>query len=69
MENNETKVGFIARYAKIATVIAVVFGSSSGILGSLTAAPSMAIGFWRLTVALPFFLVLLLYPSLWENAR
>lgn len=57
MENNETKVGFIARYAKIATVIAVVFGSSSGILGSLTAAPSMAIGFWRLTVALPFFLV------------
>ncbi|MBQ9961405.1 MAG: DMT family transporter [Firmicutes bacterium] len=57
MENNETKVGFIARYAKIATVIAVIFGSSSGILGSLTAAPSMAIGFWRLTVALPFFLV------------
>lgn len=57
MENKETKVGFIARYAKIATVIAVIFGSSSGILGSLTAAPSMAIGFWRLTVALPFFLV------------
>ena len=31
MENNETKVGFIARYAKIATVIAVIFGSSSGL--------------------------------------
>lgn len=57
MENTENKVGFIARYAKIATVLAVIFGSSSGILGSLTAAPSMAIGFWRLTVALPFFLV------------
>ena len=48
---------FIAKYAKIATVFAVVFGATSGILGTLTQAPSMAIGFWRLTMALPFFAV------------
>lgn len=56
MEISEQKTGFIARYAKITTVIAVVFGATSGILGSLTAASSMAIGFWRLTMALPFFI-------------
>ena len=49
--------GFIARHAKVATVLAVIFGATSGTLGSLTAAPSMAIGFWRLTIALPFFLI------------
>ena len=48
---------FIAKHAKIATIVAVVFGASSGILGTLTFAPSMAIGFWRLTIALPFFAV------------
>ena len=57
MEKSENKRGFIARYAKIVTVIAVVFGATSGILGSLVKAPSMVTGFWRLTVALPFFLV------------
>lgn len=48
---------FIANHAKIATVFAVIFGATSGILGTLTQAPSMAIGFWRLTMALPFFAV------------
>lgn len=57
MGNSENKKGFIAGYAKIITVIAVVFGATSGILGSLVDAPSMVTGFWRLTVALPFFLV------------
>ncbi len=57
MENSEQKTGFIARYAKIATVIAVIFGATSGILGSLVGASSMAIGFWRLTMALPFFII------------
>lgn len=53
MENE--RESFIGKNAKIATVVAVVFGAASGILGSLIEAPSMAIGFWRLTIALPFF--------------
>lgn len=57
MENSQNKKGFIARYAKIATVLAVLFGATSGILGSLISASSMAIGFWRLTIALPFFII------------
>lgn len=57
MENSENKAGFIARHAKVATVLAVLFGATSGILGSLISATSMAIGFWRLTIALPFFIV------------
>lgn len=57
METVESKKGFIARHAKIATVLAVVFGATSGILGSLISASSMAIGFWRLTIALPFFII------------
>ena len=56
---------FIAKHAKTATVLAVVFGATSGILGTLTQAPSMAIGFWRLTMALPFFAV----PILFNNER
>ena len=56
-QKSEQKMGFIARYAKITTVIAVVFGATSGVLGSLTAATSMAIGFWRLAIALPFFII------------
>lgn len=44
MENSQSKTGFIAKYAKITTVIAVVFGATSGIFGSLTGAGSMAIG-------------------------
>ena len=59
MEKLENKPGLIARYAKIITVVAVVFGATSGILGSLVEAPSMVTGFWRLTVALPFFLSLI----------
>ena len=48
---------FIAKYAKVATIFAVVFGAMSGILGKLIMAPSMAIGFWRLTMTLPFFAI------------
>jgi len=51
------KKGFLARYVKIIVVLAVVAGSSSGIFGNLIHAPSMAIGFWRLTLGLPFFAV------------
>lgn len=53
---NENK-GFIARYAKIIVVFAVIAGSTSGIFGSVIEAPSLAIGFWRLTLGLPFFAV------------
>ncbi len=51
------KKGFIEKYVKIIVVLAVVAGSSSGIFGNLIEAPSMAIGFWRLTMGLPFFAV------------
>ena len=46
MEKSENKVGFIAKHAKVATVCAVLFGATSGILGRLITAPAMAIGFW-----------------------
>ena len=46
----QEKKGFIARYVKIIVVLAVVAGSSSGIFGNVIEAPSMAIGFWRLTL-------------------
>lgn len=45
------------RYVKYAVILAVISGSTSGILGRLITADSMAIGFFRLTMALPFFLV------------
>lgn len=46
-----------AKYVKIIVVLAVVAGSSSGIFGKAISAPSMAIGFWRLTMGLPFFAI------------
>lgn len=65
MEKSENKVGFIAKHAKVATVCAVLFGATSGILGRLITAPAMAIGFWRLTIALPFFII----PALSNSAQ
>ena len=53
---NDNK-SFIARYVKIIVVFAVIAGSTSGIFGSVIEAPSLAIGFWRLTIGLPFFAV------------
>lgn len=47
--------GFIGKYVKIIVIFAVIAGSSSGIFGKAIEAPSMAIGFWRLTLGLPFF--------------
>lgn len=57
IKREETGSGLIARHARIATVVAVICGAMSGSLSAMTAAPSIAIGFWRLTVALPFFLI------------
>lgn len=48
---------FIKRHVRIIVVFAVIAGSFSGIFGKLIGAPSMAIGFWRLTLGLPFFAV------------
>ena len=53
----QEKRSFLERYVKIIVVLAVVAGSSSGIFGKAITAPSMAIGFWRLTMGLPFFAI------------
>ena len=53
---NESK-SFLEKYVKIIVVLAVIAGSSSGIFGRAIEAPSMAIGFWRLTLGLPFFAI------------
>jgi drug/metabolite transporter (DMT)-like permease len=45
------------RYIKYVVFLAVIAGSTSGIMGRLITADSMAIGFFRLTLALPFFLI------------
>jgi len=58
MDNN--KKSFIARYAKIAVVIAVICGSCSGALSAMTAIPAIGIGFWRLSIVIPVFLAAVL---------
>jgi len=50
-------LNFIAKHAKIAVIIAVICGACSGSLSAMTAIPSIGIGFWRLTLVLPFFLI------------
>lgn len=45
------------KYVKIIVALAVAAGASSGIFGKAITAPSMAIGFWRLTMGLPFFAI------------
>lgn len=48
---------FLSKYAKILVVLATILGALSGPLGRAISAPSLAIGFWRLTMGLPFFIV------------
>ena len=48
---------FLSKYAKVLVVLATVLGALSGPLGKAISAPSLAIGFWRLTMGLPFFIV------------
>ena len=48
---------FLSKNAKILVIIATVLGALSGPLGRAITAPSLAIGFWRLTMGLPFFIV------------
>lgn len=54
---NQSKEAFLNRYAKIFVILGVVAGSTSGIFGALIEAPALAIGFWRLLIATPFFIV------------
>lgn len=54
---------FIARHAKLLTILSVAAGACSGPLSALTEAPSVAIGFWRLTIALPFFWIPILFQQ------
>lgn len=65
MENleNKEKKSFIDKYAKILVIVAVFCGGASGPIGSLVSAPVSAIGFWRLSFALPFFLIPVLSNS------
>lgn len=57
VEKRMKSAGFIGKYVKIIVLLAVIAGSSSGIFGRAIEAPSMAIGFWRLTLGLPFFAI------------
>lgn len=51
------KKGILDKYSKIIVPFAVFFGACSGAFGSMIEAPALAIGFWRLIIALPFFAV------------
>ncbi len=55
MDDNQLNI--FQRNAKYIVIFAVVAGGMSGVLGKLTEAPSMVIGFYRLLIALPFFIV------------
>lgn len=56
IEKQENK-SFIGKYAKIIVIFSVLFGATSGIFSKMTAISAMGIGFWRLAIALPFFIV------------
>lgn len=49
------KNNFLDKYAKLLVITAVIFGGTSGAFGAIITAPSSVIGFWRLTMSLPFF--------------
>lgn len=51
------KKSFIDKYAKILVIIAVLCGATSGNFGVLITASPTVIGFWRLTIAVPFFAI------------
>ena len=51
------KKSFIDKYAKILVIVAVLCGATSGNFGVLITASPTVIGFWRLTIALPFFAI------------
>lgn len=54
---------FISKYVKLLVIMGVFLGATSATLGKAITAPSIAIGFWRLAMGLPFFAV----PVLTKN--
>ncbi|MGL4484110.1 MAG: hypothetical protein ACRCUS_04100, partial [Anaerovoracaceae bacterium] len=50
-------MNFFQRNAKYLVILAVICGSTSGIFGKLITASAMTIGFYRLSMVLPFFIV------------
>lgn len=63
MENNIEKKGFVEKYAKILVPFAVLCGACSGAFSAMISAPALVIGFVRLTVALPFFWVPIVFKK------
>lgn len=57
MDKDSGLTKFISKYAKYLVVMAVFFGATSATLGKAITASSIAIGFWRLTIGLPFFAI------------
>lgn len=52
-----SQVNVFQRNAKYIVILAVILGSFSAIFAKLITAPPVAIGFYRLTFALPFFAI------------
>lgn len=52
---------FLSKNAKILVILATILGALSGPLGRAITAPSLAIGFWRQTLAIPFFAIPVLF--------
>ena len=63
MNNSGEKTNFIVKHAKIAVVIAVICGACSGPLSAMTSIPAIGIGFWRLAIVIPCFLIPTLLSS------
>ena len=59
----EKKQSFLDKHVKKVVIFAVICGATSGIFGALITAPSMMIGFFRLSVAVPVFGVPVLLKS------
>ncbi len=59
----EKKSSFLDRHVKKFVIFAVIAGATSGIFGSLITAPSLMIGFFRLSVAVPIFGIPVLLKS------
>jgi len=56
---------FFQKHARWVLIFAVMLGSTSGIITRFIDADAMAIGFYRLTFSLPFFL----FPSLFQKRK
>ncbi|MBK5254083.1 MAG: DMT family transporter [Peptostreptococcaceae bacterium] len=57
MNQTNEKKPFLDKYVKGIVVLGVLAGSTSGIFGAVIEAPALAMGFWRLLIATPFFAI------------